>query len=184
MDFWQKARTFAETTAKKSQDLTIEAAKRSQDLTIGSSKLSDLISEASSRSKQIALEASKRSKEIAIEAVNKADLFKTEAIKRADQIKSHIPVTTNGVITSLVGGGDEAVVAKAVHSTEELERFGVTEELREFVQEITANTFRDFPLEDDSQVSDIPTISNVRQDLTKWQETHAKLIISTVKVTS
>ncbi|GJZ90142.1 BSD domain-containing protein [Tanacetum coccineum] len=181
MDFWQKARTFAETTAKKSQDFTIEAAKRSQDLTIGSSKLSDLISEASSRSKQIALEASKRSKEIAIEAVNKADLFKTEAIKRADQIKSHIPVATNGVITSLVGGGDEAVVAKPVHSTEELERFGVTEELREFVQEITANTFRDFPLEDDSQVSDIPTISNVRQDLTKWQETHAKLIISTVK---
>ncbi|PWA48677.1 BSD domain-containing protein [Artemisia annua] len=183
MDFWQKARTFAETTAKKSQDFTIEAAKRSQDLTIGSSKLSDLISEASSRSKQIALEASKRSKEIALEAVNKADSFKTEAIKRADQIKSQIPVTT---ITSLVGGGgggggDEAVVEKAVHSTEELERFGVTEELREFVQEITANTFCDFPLEDDSQVSDIPTISNVRQDLTKWQETHAKLIISTVK---
>lgn len=31
-------------------------------------------------------------------------------------------------------------------------------------------------------MSDIPTVSNVRQDLTKWQETHAKFVLLTVKV--
>ncbi|GMQ11029.1 hypothetical protein CsSME_00053803 [Camellia sinensis var. sinensis] len=33
-------------------------------------------------------------------------------------------------------------------------------------------------------MSDIPTVSNVRQDLTAWQERHAKLVLSTVKETS
>lgn len=31
-------------------------------------------------------------------------------------------------------------------------------------------------------MSDVPTVSNIRQDLTKWQEIHAKLVLSTVKV--
>lgn len=31
-------------------------------------------------------------------------------------------------------------------------------------------------------MSDIPTVSNVRQDLTEWQEKHANLVLSTVKV--
>ncbi|KAL6584095.1 hypothetical protein OROMI_003384 [Orobanche minor] len=30
-------------------------------------------------------------------------------------------------------------------------------------------------------MSDIPTVSNVRQDLTEWQEMHAKLVLLTVK---
>ncbi|GFY85682.1 hypothetical protein Acr_04g0004200 [Actinidia rufa] len=64
-----KARTFAEETAKRSQELIKEAAKRSQDLTIGSSKLSEIVSEASKQSKEIT----------------------AEAIKRPDQIKSQIP---------------------------------------------------------------------------------------------
>ncbi|KAL7603388.1 hypothetical protein Lser_V15G19969 [Lactuca serriola] len=34
---------------------------------------------------------------------------------------------------------------------------------------------------DDSQIYDIPVISNVQQDLTKWQEIHAKLVLSAVK---
>lgn len=33
-------------------------------------------------------------------------------------------------------------------------------------------------------MSDIPTVSNVRQDLTQWQATHAKLMLATVKVRS
>ena len=31
-------------------------------------------------------------------------------------------------------------------------------------------------------MSDIPTVSNVRQDLSEWQEKHANLVLSTVKV--
>lgn len=126
MDFWQRARSFAE-----------EAAKRSQDLTngISPSKLSDVVSEASKYSKEIAAEASKKSKEIA-----------AEALKRADQIKSQLPpaavALSNFVDTSSPG----TTVASAV-SDADLEMFGVTDELREFVKGITMNTFRDFPLE-------------------------------------
>ena len=39
-----------------------------------------------------------------------------------------------------------------------------------------------FDCADDTQMSDIPTVSNVRQDLTEWQEKHANLVLSTVKV--
>ncbi|CAL5327008.1 unnamed protein product [Camellia sinensis] len=214
MDFWQRARSFAEEAAKRSQELTKEAAKRSQDITIGSSKLSDIVSEASKRSKEIAAEASKR-----------ADQIKVEALKRADQIKSQIPGPAAAALSSLVDASPDTA-AEAV----DLEKFGVTDELREFVKGITINTFRDFPLEglkdknalhtkskrakvrlkynrfliptchrkaedgddtylsnsDDSETSDIPPVSNfpvsnVRQDLTAFQEIHAKLVLSTVK---
>lgn len=141
MDFWHKARSFAEEAAKRSQDITIgssklsdivsetakrskeiaaEASKRSQEITIGSSKLSDIVSETAKRSKEIAAEASKR-----------ADQIKSEAVKRADQIKSLA----------------EGMAPSRAEKEMELERFGVTEELREFVKEITMSTFQDFPLE-------------------------------------
>ncbi|KAK6153491.1 hypothetical protein DH2020_013130 [Rehmannia glutinosa] len=114
--------------------------------------------------KELAAEASKMSKE-----------FAAEAMKRADQITAQIPpaavVLTNLVDSAQKGGNDPA----------DLEKLGITDELREFVKGITTNTFRDFPLEDDSEVSDIPTVSNVRQDLTEWQERHAKLVLSSVK---
>ena len=35
---------------------------------------------------------------------------------------------------------------------------------------------------DDSEMSEVPTVSNVRQDLSEWQEKHAYLVLSTVKV--
>ncbi|XP_002514599.2 uncharacterized protein LOC8264675 [Ricinus communis] len=190
MDFWQKARSFAEEAAKRSQELTKEAAKRSQELTIGSSKLSDIVSETAKRSKEIAAEASrrsqeiritsslklsdivsetaKRSKEIAAEASNQ---IKSQAIKRADQIKSLATTSGSGAVASTVEPQQE----------KELERFGITEELREFVKEITIATFQDFPLQDDSEMSDVPAVSNVRQDLTEWQEKHANLVLSSVK---
>lgn len=41
-----------------------------------------------------------------------------------------------------------------------------------------------FPFADDTELSDVPAVSNVRQDLTEWQEKHANLVLSTVKVTS
>ncbi|KAL6497340.1 hypothetical protein OROGR_029269 [Orobanche gracilis] len=156
MDIWQRARSFAEEAAKKSHELTQG---------IASATLSDVVSEASKRSKELAAEASKKSKELA-----------TEALKRADQIKAHIPPAT-AVLTNIV---DSAAQSGGVE-TADLEKYGVTDELREFVKEITTNTFQEFPLEDDSEMSDIPTVSNVRQDLTEWQEMHAKLVLLTVK---
>ncbi|XP_057514996.1 uncharacterized protein LOC130796642 [Actinidia eriantha] len=169
-DFWQKARTFAEETAKRSQELIKEAAKRSQDLKIGSSKLSEIVSEASKQSKEIA----------------------AEAIKHPDQIKSQIPPAAVA-LSSLVDAAAETTVEPA-----DLERFGVTDELREFFKGITLNTFREFPLQVTKffqiylicvsntltfclEMSDIRIVSNVRQDLTSWQEQHAKLVLLTVK---
>ncbi|KAK4395802.1 hypothetical protein Sango_1734500 [Sesamum angolense] len=51
-------------------------------------------------------------------------------------------------------------------------------------QKKTERDFEDasFAWSYDSEVSDIPAVSNVRQDLTEWQEKHAKLVLSTVKV--
>ncbi|XP_042035383.1 uncharacterized protein LOC121781759 [Salvia splendens] len=128
MDFWLRARAFAEEAARKSQQLTQG---------LGSTNFSGVVSEASRRSKELAAEASKLSQEFAADS----------------------------------GAGSPA----------DLEMFGVTDELREFGRGITTNTFRDFPLEDESKVSNIHTISNVRQDLTEWQERHAKLVLLTVK---
>ncbi|XP_043715701.1 uncharacterized protein LOC122664077 [Telopea speciosissima] len=167
MDFWEKARSFAEEAAKKSQEITKEAAKKSQELTIGASKISDIVSE-----------TAKRSKEIAAEATKKADQIKIEALKRADQIKSlaegispQIPVSAISLIDS----------SSADPSPSDFEKFGVTDELREFVKGITLGTFRDFPMEDEPEITDVLTVSNVRQDLTEWQARHATLVLSTVK---
>ncbi|XP_060204905.1 uncharacterized protein LOC132632822 [Lycium barbarum] len=159
MDLWEKARSFAEEAAKRSHDFTIEAAKRTH---IGSSKLSDVVSEASKRSMEIAAEASKE--------------IVAEASKRADQIKFQIP--TAATLTSLV---DTSSSSTETASPADLDKFGVTDDLREFVKGITINTFQNFPLQDESQMSDIPTVSNVRQDLTEFQEKHAKLVLSSVK---
>ncbi|KAG8379350.1 hypothetical protein BUALT_Bualt07G0079200 [Buddleja alternifolia] len=191
MDFWQRARSFADEAAKKSQGI------------IASTNLSDVVSEASKLSKEFAAEASKKSKE-----------FAAEALKRADQITAHIPPAL--IIDSPAAHNEAA----------DLEMYGVTDDLREFVKGITINTFQDFPLEegfvlvsnvvprlnalaqycvfqflihafqlldaktyvnqhffcaDDSETSDIPMVSNVRQDLTEWQERHAKLVLLNVK---
>ncbi|KAH7549250.1 hypothetical protein JRO89_XS13G0004500 [Xanthoceras sorbifolium] len=191
MDLWNKARSFAEEAAKRSQELTKEAARRSSDLTVGSSKLSDFVSDASKRSKEIAAEASKR-----------AELLRAEAAKRADQIKSLAEnMAPSGALAlrDITAAND----TQQQQREKDLESFGVTEELREFVKEITVTTFQDFPLEgtffhyclctfiyfvyvfnkNDSLICDVPTVSNVRKDLNEWQEKHASLVLSTVKIT-
>lgn len=161
MEFWTKAKSFAEEAAKRSQELTKEAAKRSQELTStigGSSRIADIVSETAKRSAELAAEASNH--------------IKAEALKRADQIKS----------LSLLDPSSLPVDPHKQEVTpEELHRFGITDELREFVKEITMSTFQDFPLPDDAPMSDVPTVSNVRQDLTEWQARHATLMLSTVK---
>ncbi|XP_057519926.1 uncharacterized protein LOC130800425 [Amaranthus tricolor] len=171
MDFWSKAKSFAEEAAKRSQELTKEAAKRSQELTKEAAKRSQELTSTiggSSRIADIVSETAKRSKELAAEASNQ---IKAEALKRADQIKS----------LSLLDSSNLSVVQKDEVSVDELQRFGITDELREFVKEITMSTFQDFPLPDDAPMSDVPTVSNVRQDLTEWQARHAILVLSTVK---
>ncbi|KAF3640999.1 putative transcription factor BIM1-like [Capsicum annuum] len=200
MDFWQKTRSLAEEAAKRTQEFTKEAANRSQEITIGSSKLSDVVlaaskrskefaAEASKLSKEIAVEASKRSKEIAVEvskradvivseASKRADQIKVDALKRAEQIKFEIP---SSALSHIVDSSAPPQTALPPPTPADLEKFGVTDDLREFVKGITINTFQDFPLEDDSVISDIPTVSNVRQDLTEFQEKHAKFVLSSVK---
>ncbi|KAF3438009.1 hypothetical protein FNV43_RR20765 [Rhamnella rubrinervis] len=159
MEFWQKARSFAEEAAKRSLELSMEAAKKSQELTLGTSKFYDIVSETAKRSKEIAAEASKRAEQI-----------RYEALKEADKIK-HL---ADRVAPSITEPSAETI-------EKDLETFGITEELRDFVKGITLSTFRDFPLEDDTPFSDVPTVSNVSQDLTEWQAKHANLVLSTVK---
>ncbi|XP_039020217.1 uncharacterized protein LOC120151984 [Hibiscus syriacus] len=124
MDFWNKARSFAE-----------EAAKRSSELSTGPAKLGDIVTDAMKRSKEIAAEASKRAEEI-----------KAEAAKQAEFIKS---LLAEGVTPP---ENPESLV----EPEKELERFGITEELRDFVKGITMSTFQDFPLPDDFPMSDVP----------------------------
>lgn len=111
MDIWNRARTFAEEAAKKSQELR---------QTIAAANLSDVVSEASKRSKELA----------------------AEALKRADQITAQIPPAA-AAITNLV----DSAASKPGIDAADLDKYGVTDELREFVKEITMNTFQDFPLE-------------------------------------
>ncbi|RYR75678.1 hypothetical protein Ahy_A01g000259 isoform B [Arachis hypogaea] len=124
--------------------------------------------EAAKRSHDLSFGASKLSKEFAAQASE----LSAQAIKRADQIK-------------LLALADSATAtAPSPPDDLDLEAFGITDHLREFVTGITVTTFRDFPLQDDTEFSDVPAVSNVRQDLTDWQEKHAKLVLSAVKITA
>jgi len=167
MDLWTRARAFAGEAAKRSQELSAEAAKRS----------SALVSETAKKSKEIFSETASKSLEIAAEATKQADLL-------AGQIKhlaSDLPVPSIPPIPAIPpipsGAAPEPDAA-------ELERYGITDDLREFVKGMTISTFRDFPLQDEPEMSDVPTVSNVRQDLNEWQAKHATLVLSAVKVLS
>ncbi|KAG0581035.1 hypothetical protein KC19_4G219500 [Ceratodon purpureus] len=151
--FLQKARYFAQETAKKSQEIAMEAAKLSQDL---------------------AQETAKRSRELSHD-------FVIEATKKADQIKT----LANEISPAIVGRAipDGAVSPTLAPSEQELEEFGITPELREFVKGLTIRTFRDFPLEESNwkMTSNVSgSTSQVRQDLSEWQERHAVLVLMTV----
>lgn len=114
--FIQKAKLFAQETAKKSQEIAMEAAKLSQDL---------------------AQETAKRSRELSHD-------FVVEASKKADQIKT----LANELSPGMVARGVIPNAAPLMPSEEELEEYGITPELREFVKGLTIRTFRDFPLEE------------------------------------
>ncbi|CAN1313129.1 hypothetical protein LINPERPRIM_LOCUS28857 [Linum perenne] len=114
---------------------------------------SPTITSSSNRIADLVAETAKKSKELAIEASKKADEFKVAAMKQADQIQE-----------------------------EELRRFGITDDLRDFVKGLTSSTFQNFPTQDVPDPDDgHATGSNVRKDLNEWQERHATLVLSTVK---
>ncbi|KAL6192921.1 hypothetical protein ACLB2K_034007 [Fragaria x ananassa] len=165
-DLWKRAKSFAEEAAKKSQTITTSSA---------SAKISDLVSETAKRSREFAAEASK-----------KADEIKTAALKQADQIKSLsvseiIPPNLSNIVNSSSSSASSASAAEP--SPEELQKFGVSDDLRDFVKGLTSDTFKHFPIQDEAEeVNEVPTTtSNVRKDLTEWQERHATLVLTTVK---
>lgn len=160
-DFWKRAKTFAEEAAKKSQSLTTSSA---------TSRIADLVSETAKKSKELAAEASK-----------KADEIKSAALRQADQIKSFSDnISIPPHFSAIAAAATSSTVAPPV---ENLERFGITDDLRSFVQGLTSTTFKHFPVnsdESESEGSDVAT-SNVRKDLNEFQEKHATLVLTTVK---
>ncbi|KAE8811965.1 hypothetical protein D1007_11193 [Hordeum vulgare] len=167
MDLWERARSFAGEAAKRSQELSLEAAKRS----------SVLVSETAKKSKEIFSETAIKSREMAAEATKQADLLAGQIMHLA----SDIPVPSIPPIPAI---SPLPSAAEPELDAAELERYGITEDLREFVNGMTISTFRDFPLQDEPEMSDVPTVSNVRQDLNEWQARHATLVLSAVKVLS
>ncbi|KAJ9140603.1 hypothetical protein P3X46_031233 [Hevea brasiliensis] len=163
-DIWKRAKLFAE-----------EAAKRSQTLT-SSNKIAELVAETAKKSKELAFEASK-----------KADQLKVAALKQADQIQIKsisdiIPhqLSSLSIVNSSSSSSSSSV--SAASDPEELQKFGITEDLRDFVKGLTSSTFHNFPIQDEAEASDVPTTaSNVRKDLNEWQERHATLVLTNVK---
>ena len=92
------------------------------------------------KSKEIFSETASKSREIAAEATKQADLL-------AGQIKhlaSDLPVPSIPPIPAIP---PIAAAASSEPDAAELERYGITNDLREFVKGMTISTFRDFPLQ-------------------------------------
>ncbi|XP_021292813.1 uncharacterized protein LOC110423038 [Herrania umbratica] len=166
-DFWKRAKSFAEEAAKKSQSLATP------------NKIADLVAE-----------TAKKSKELALEATKKADELKTAALKQADQIQiQSISKSISDIIPPQLSS--LSITASASTSSDpppisdsELRKFGLTDDLRDFVRGFTSSTFQNFPYpgQDEPEPSDATTTgSNVRKDLSEWQERHATLVLTTVK---
>ncbi|XP_062111304.1 uncharacterized protein LOC133822865 [Humulus lupulus] len=163
-DFWKRAKGLAEEAAKKSQSLTT------------STKISDLVSETAKRSRELAAEASKR-----------ADLIKTAALKQADQIKSFssdIIVNPPNLSSLSITSSFPSSSSSSEVSQSELLKFGINEDLTDFVKGLTSTTFQSFTVQDEAEGSELETpttASNIRKDLTEWQEKHATLVLTSVK---
>lgn len=126
-DFWKRAKSFAEETAKKSQTLTT------------SSKIADLVAETAKKSKELALEASKKADEIKTAALKQADQIPIKSI--TDIIPPQLSSSFSSMVTSSSASSDPAF------PDSELRKFGVTDDLRDFVKGLTSSTFQNFPLQ-------------------------------------
>jgi hypothetical protein len=148
MDLWERARSFAGEAAKRSQELSLEAAKRS----------SVLVSETAKKSKEIFSETATKSREIAAEATKQADLLAGQIMHLA----SDIPVPSIPPIPAIP---PIPSAAESAPDAAELERYGITEDLRDFVNGMTISTFRDFPLQGAGH-----THGWVLGDLRRWND--------------
>ncbi|GMI87567.1 hypothetical protein like AT1G26300 [Hibiscus trionum] len=166
-DFWKRAKSFAEEAARQSQTLTTP------------NKIADLVAETAKKSKEFALEASK-----------KADEFKTAALQQADQIQfQSLSKSISDIIPSQLSSLSIAASGSNFSdpppiSDSELRKFGVTDDLRDFVRGFTSSTFQNFPspVQDEPEPSDANTAgTNVRKDLSDWQERHATLVLTSVE---
>ncbi|XP_039031283.1 uncharacterized protein LOC120165925 [Hibiscus syriacus] len=64
---------------------------------------------------------------------------------------------------------------------EETDEFmGVSQQLIDYVKSFTLDTFKNFPIQDNGSI-ETQTSSNVRNDLSDWQQRHAVLVLSKVK---
>lgn len=77
---------------------------------------------------------------------------------------------------------------KKVSVEEDVEFYGITEKLIEFINTFTLDTFRSFPLLEEDEANSGEESKevggNVRKDLSEWQEWHATIVLSEVKVLS
>ncbi|KAK8604289.1 hypothetical protein V6N13_099236 [Hibiscus sabdariffa] len=166
-DFWKRAKSFAEEAAKKSQSLTAP------------NKIADLVAETAKKSKEIAAEATKRADELKTAALKQADQIQIQGISKS--ISDFIPPQLSSLsITSPASTSSDPPPI----SDSELLKFGLTDDLRDFVKGFTPSTFQNFPspVQDETEPSDAnATGSNVRKDLSEWQERHATLVLTTVK---
>ncbi|XP_039051803.1 uncharacterized protein LOC120193361 isoform X1 [Hibiscus syriacus] len=166
-DFWKRAKSFAEEAARKSQSLTAP------------SKIADLVAETAKKSKELAAEATKRADELKTAALKQADQIQIQGI--SNSISDFIPPQLSSLsITSPASTSSDSQPI----SDSELQKFGITDDLRDFVKGFTPSTFQNFPspVQDEPEPSDVTTTeSNVRKDLSEWQERHATLVLTTVK---
>ncbi|RZC88652.1 hypothetical protein C5167_016512 [Papaver somniferum] len=71
---------------------------------------------------------------------------------------------------------------RKVKEAEEEEELGVTDELKDLVKSLSAETFKNFPLQqDDNRVRTVNGSDNIQKDLSEWQERHAMLVLTEVK---
>ncbi|KAF2312903.1 hypothetical protein GH714_040963 [Hevea brasiliensis] len=143
---------------RKARSIAEDATKSSQELTKDAAKRSqELTTGDYNRFIQVIrhlIRDAKRLKEITAEKSKRAYQIKTQVIKRADQIKS-LP---EGITPSSLLARTVPAVESQLDDKEKSSR-------------------------DDSEMSDVPMVSNMRQDLTQWQESMPTSFyqVSTVK---
>nr|XP_043607466.1 uncharacterized protein LOC122579362 [Erigeron canadensis] len=127
------------------------------------------------KAKSIAEEATKRSQSLTLTNLKIADIV-TETAKRSKDIAAEASKKSAALLSL-------SSVSNPESSEKEEERLGITEDLRDFVKGLTLSTFQSFPFPDDL-ASEVATVSNVRQDLSEWQQKHANLVLTSIKEVS
>ena len=102
------------------------------------------------RARTLAETATKKSREIAVETAKYSEQLAKDAVKHSRVLAEEAAKKTDIGIKALVKEFNTSVIGpvRQSHATEaQLEDYGVTTDLREFVRGLTIKTFKDFPLE-------------------------------------